>query len=70
MIARNCELPLREKLDVINECETNSQLDVANHHCVSRQTVNNIKNQDKFKERSSDRKLLNSKGLRSVFPLK
>ncbi|XP_015795121.1 tigger transposable element-derived protein 6-like [Tetranychus urticae] len=70
MIARKCKIPLKEKLNIINQCDSLSRESVAQQHLLSPQAVNYIiKNSDKFIKAYNENPSKDSKGVRTEFSL-
>ncbi|XP_015795900.1 tigger transposable element-derived protein 6-like [Tetranychus urticae] len=70
MIARKCKIPLKEKLNIINQCDSLSRDYVAQQHLLSPQAVNYIiKNSEKFIKAYNESPSKDSKGVRTEFPL-
>lgn len=64
--SKNPRFPLKEKLNIINECEQYSQVKVANDHRCSPQAINYIiNNQSKFKEEAENKNMIARRRVRN-----
>lgn len=71
MIARKCKIPLKEKVNIINQCLNSSRESVAQEHLITTQSVDYIvNNSEKFINALKADSKNPCKGLRNVFPLK